>query len=125
MINEKYSLALDKMWAAKPIVPLNLTHVDMMSVYLGKDVIQPEFDKESPVKYILTDLFADVDHSLITQRNVSRPANEFWKEFSKTEFDNGMPSLVPVRPVISPYANITIDDNGNEIMTFDFSKKIT
>jgi hypothetical protein len=96
----------------------------MQSVYFGKDIISREFDVESPVSAVLTSLFEDPDYSLISVRGVSRPANEFWKEFSKVEFDNGMPSLNPVRPITSPYANITIDEDGNEIMTFDFSKKV-
>jgi len=51
--------------------------VPMHLVYQGHDVITPEFNKESPTSKVISDLFADKKVSLITERNVSRPANLF------------------------------------------------
>jgi hypothetical protein len=74
--------------------------VPMHLVYQGHDVITPEFNVESPASKVISDLFEDKKVSLVSERNVSRPANMFWKEFAKVEFDRDASfGINPVEPV--------------------------
>lgn len=51
--------------------------VPMHLVYQGHDVISPEFNKVSPASKVISDLFEDKKISLVTERNLSRPSNQF------------------------------------------------